>query len=60
MFRRVKSSEMVERKSTMIPTVSPAALSEGADMGQLKQQLWGHKFHSNEEVEFSFREWLRI
>jgi len=39
MFRRVKSSEMVERKSTVIPTVTARSVSEGTDMGQLKQQL---------------------
>jgi hypothetical protein len=37
------------------PNGQPRSASEGTNMGQLKQQLWGHQFRSNGEVEFSFR-----
>jgi hypothetical protein len=28
--------------------------------GPLKQPLWGHKFHNNEELERVFCEWLQV
>jgi hypothetical protein len=49
---------MVEEEINDVSNGQPRSASEGTDMDQLKQQLRGHHFRSNEEAEISFREWL--